>query len=85
MYECDGCYKTFYSEHARYQHMRDKDHFVYECSICDNTYTSEESCENHEVRGHLYCRDCDRNFSNYNNIKMVRCSSLSVLFLLVTP
>ena len=51
--------------------MDDCNHFRLECSQCSLTFPDEEAVKNHEIQGHLYCADCDRSFSQYNNIKMV--------------
>lgn len=52
--------------------MNDRNHFDYECGICDETWPDEEARTEHEVDCHHYCGDCDRTFQSANNIQMVR-------------
>ncbi|KAK3346566.1 hypothetical protein B0T25DRAFT_460272 [Lasiosphaeria hispida] len=79
-FECDTCDRYFRSESARLQHMRDLGHFdqqdceseVEWCSLqhCYFTAATHNDIKDHEVREHFFCRECDRLFDNYNNIKM---------------
>jgi len=59
--------------------MNDKNHFAYECHICDETWPTEEDRTVHENEEHCYCADCNRFFRSYNGIKMVSVDSLSSL------
>lgn len=70
-FECDTCSRWFESRRACIQHMNDKNHFAYECNICNETWPTEEDRTVHENEEHCYCADCDRLFSSYNGIKMV--------------
>lgn len=68
-YDCTWCWRRFKSEHAQWQHKADKNHFDYECHCCDETYETRPLRKEHEVDDHHYCADCDREFTNYNNIQ----------------
>ncbi|KAK0732129.1 hypothetical protein B0H67DRAFT_94285 [Lasiosphaeris hirsuta] len=41
-----------------------------ECFVCMHSSPTEEDIKNHEVIVHHYCRDCNRQFENHNNIRM---------------
>ncbi|KAK4112878.1 hypothetical protein N656DRAFT_731338 [Canariomyces notabilis] len=69
-FECERCPRWFRSWQACFQHMSAKNHFALECHICDETWPTEEDRTTHENEDHYYCADCDRNFRNYNNLKM---------------
>ncbi|KAI5924862.1 hypothetical protein F4810DRAFT_709053 [Camillea tinctor] len=69
-FECDTCARHFGSETARWQHMNDLNHFSHECSICDETWPTEEQQIDHEHHEHNFCGECSRTFQNYNNLKM---------------
>lgn len=71
-FECYTCERNFGSEAARFQHMNARNHFAHECGICAETWPTEEQLEEHVVEDHFYCGDCNRQFQNLNNIKMVR-------------
>lgn len=70
-FECDRCHRYFHSAGARWQHMKERNHFAYECHFCDETWPGEEGLKVHEVEDHHYCADCNRTFQSYNNIQMV--------------
>ncbi|KAI1654374.1 hypothetical protein F4813DRAFT_392880 [Daldinia decipiens] len=70
-HECDRCSRFFNSRSAVVNHMSAKNHWFYECGICDKTWPTEELVKEHEVKQHFYCNDCNREFNTYNNIKMV--------------
>ncbi|KAH8807236.1 hypothetical protein F5884DRAFT_899669 [Xylogone sp. PMI_703] len=69
-FECDKCARYFGSERARFQHMNDLNHFAWECSVCDETWSTEDRMTEHEHEDHNYCGECERTFANYNNLKM---------------
>ncbi|KAL7627146.1 hypothetical protein AAE478_003922 [Parahypoxylon ruwenzoriense] len=69
-FECDGCSRYFRSETARFQHMEALNHFEWECSICDETWPTEDRQIEHEHEDHNYCGECRKTFPNYNNLKM---------------
>ncbi|KAF2156503.1 hypothetical protein K461DRAFT_97044 [Myriangium duriaei CBS 260.36] len=69
-FECDTCSRYFGSEKARFQHMDAVNHFRWECNLCDETWPTEGMRQDHEHSEHNYCADCQRNFANYNNLKM---------------
>lgn len=75
-FECETCPRWFRSQGACDQHMNDLNHWPFECSICDETWPTEEECTDHEIEIHLYCADCQRTFQNLNNIRMHRNSSV---------
>ncbi|KAM4058336.1 zinc-finger double-stranded RNA-binding domain-containing protein [Hirsutella rhossiliensis] len=68
--ECDTCHRWFWSERARQQHMDALDHRVFSCSVCSETWPSQDACTEHEHDDHLYCADCDRYFQSDNNLRM---------------
>ncbi|KAF4974952.1 hypothetical protein FZEAL_8215 [Fusarium zealandicum] len=41
----------------------------FECGLCGRYFDDGEDCQEHEINNHLYCSDCDREFSNWNNIQ----------------
>ena len=74
-FECGTCARDFGSERARFQHMNDCNHFPWKCSLCCDTWPTEDRRNEHEHEVHSYCGECDRVFSNYNNLRMVRLPS----------
>lgn len=70
-FECPTCSRWFYSPNARRQHANDANHWPIECSVCDETFATQEACEEHEQDWHLYCGPCGRYFQSANNLKMV--------------
>lgn len=70
-FECDTCPRYLGSENARFQHMDALNHFEWECSVCDETWPTENQKVEHEHEDHNYCGECERTFANYNNLKMV--------------
>ncbi|KAK0669899.1 hypothetical protein QBC41DRAFT_99369 [Cercophora samala] len=72
-FECFTCYEYFDDNWERSQHMHDWYHLpdeYYECAICIEVFRSNAEVTKHEVHNHFYCRDCERTFNNFNNIKM---------------
>lgn len=51
--------------------MSNRNHFPYQCELCDETWPSEEELQDHEVQDHFYCANCDRDFNTLNNIRQV--------------
>ncbi|KAF3064255.1 putative zinc finger protein [Daldinia childiae] len=71
-WKCRDCNRSFARYSAREQHLNALDHrpLNFECRCCYNVSSSEETRQDHEAEVHFYCHDCDRDFQNYNNIKM---------------
>ncbi|KAI0114604.1 hypothetical protein F4776DRAFT_666750 [Hypoxylon sp. NC0597] len=69
-HECDSCLKYFASRNAVINHMNAKNHWYYECAICDETWPTEELKTEHEIDYHYFCSECDRQFHDHNAIKM---------------
>ncbi|OTA96565.1 hypothetical protein M434DRAFT_67352 [Hypoxylon sp. CO27-5] len=69
-HECDSCLKYFASRNAVINHMNAKNHWYYECGLCDETWPTEEQKREHEIDCHYFCSECDRQFHDYNAIKM---------------
>ncbi|KAI1397047.1 hypothetical protein F4819DRAFT_473284 [Hypoxylon fuscum] len=69
-HECDRCSSYFGTRSAVVNHMNTKNHWHYECSICNETWPTIEQRTDHEISDHYYCADCERLFNSYNNIKM---------------
>lgn len=67
-YECSSCPRWFNSDLACRQHMSNRNHFPYQCELCDETWPSEEELQDHEVQDHFYCANCDRDFNTLNGI-----------------
>ncbi len=53
------------------QHKDAKGHWPVECGRCYDRSGDKEDCQEHEYNCHKYCADCDRDFQNYNNLRMV--------------
>ncbi|KAI0836912.1 hypothetical protein F5Y06DRAFT_304991 [Hypoxylon sp. FL0890] len=70
-FKCDGCSKYFASRGAVVNHMNAKKHWTYfECTLCDKTFQTEEQAKDHEIEEHYFCAECDRQFGDYNAIRM---------------
>ncbi|KAM3503226.1 hypothetical protein MY11210_008798 [Beauveria gryllotalpidicola] len=69
-YECQACGREFKTERAMEQHMDAKGHWPIECHLCYDTFFDEEDRQQHEHVDHHYCADCDRQFQNFNNLRM---------------
>ncbi|KAH6654056.1 hypothetical protein BKA67DRAFT_564050 [Truncatella angustata] len=69
-FECDSCPSHFRSETARFQHMDALNHFEWECSLCNETWPTDEQRVEHEHDDHNYCSECEKTFANRNNLKM---------------
>ncbi|KAK3896692.1 hypothetical protein C8A05DRAFT_39760 [Staphylotrichum tortipilum] len=69
-FECDRCTRRFGSERARFQHMEATNHFEWECSLCNETWPTEDRMIQHEHEDHDYCGECQRTFMNQNNLRM---------------
>ena len=52
--------------------MDAKNHYAWECSICDETWPTEEELDEHYIVDHNWCESCDRYFQNENNVRMVQ-------------
>lgn len=84
-YDCNCCLRLFYSQHAQWQHKFDKNHFDYECACCYETYETEQLRKEHEIDDHNYCADCDRFFTNRNNIQQHLRSAAHLRSTLICP
>ncbi|KAI1143144.1 hypothetical protein F5Y05DRAFT_143730 [Hypoxylon sp. FL0543] len=71
-WECRDCYRTFAAWRSREQHLDALGHepIDYECDYCDCIYPTDQARRQHQSESHNYCRDCDRSFSNANNLRM---------------
>ncbi|KAJ3472816.1 hypothetical protein NLG97_g10698 [Lecanicillium saksenae] len=69
-YECETCGRQFGSEHAIQQHMYAKNHWLWGCHYCYETFPTEEDWRDHEYYNHHYCSDCDREFRDGNSLEM---------------
>ncbi|KAF2964691.1 hypothetical protein GQX73_g8876 [Xylaria multiplex] len=69
-FECDCCARYFGSETARFQHMEALNHFKWECSVCPETWPTDNQRIEHEHDDHNYCSECQKTFANRNNLKM---------------
>ncbi|KAI1136434.1 hypothetical protein F5Y05DRAFT_415203 [Hypoxylon sp. FL0543] len=67
---CVTCSKSFASTGAARDHMDAKNHWGYDCKRCDETFPTKEEVKEHEIEDHYFCDDCDRQFNDYNAIKM---------------
>ncbi|EEU40700.1 uncharacterized protein NECHADRAFT_32278, partial [Fusarium vanettenii 77-13-4] len=56
---------------AREQHCEATGHDApeFECEVCDRYFDDDEDRKEHEINNHLYCSDCEREFSNWNNMQ----------------
>jgi hypothetical protein len=52
--------------------MNAKNHFSWECRLCDDTWPTEEELDDHYIDCHNWCESCDRYFQNPNNTRAVR-------------
>ncbi|KND90257.1 PR domain zinc finger protein 16, partial [Tolypocladium ophioglossoides CBS 100239] len=68
-FECDSCPRWFNSKKALEQHMDATDHWSFECACCDENWSTEEECTEHEHNDHLYCSDCNRFFQHWSNLQ----------------
>lgn len=68
-YGCNRCSRRFRSWNAQWQHQLDKNHFDHECFCCYETYPTEQQRKEHEIEDHHHCADCNRFFTNLNNIQ----------------
>jgi hypothetical protein len=71
-FECDSCAQYFGSETARFQHMEALNHFEWECSMCDETWPTDNRRIKHKRDDHNHCSECRRTFANSNLFEMVR-------------
>ncbi|KAI2602819.1 hypothetical protein GGR54DRAFT_463087 [Hypoxylon sp. NC1633] len=71
-WSCRDCNRSFATRHAINQHTNALGHelLTFECHMCYNKYSSDNVRRNHKVEDHFFCVDCDREFMNYNAIKM---------------
>ncbi|KAF2835202.1 hypothetical protein M501DRAFT_942443 [Patellaria atrata CBS 101060] len=75
LFECESCFRKFRSQHAANQHMNSRGHWApkFECKTCEKMFHSQQAAEQHmSALGHYrnYCRACERNFPNENNLRM---------------
>ncbi|KAK4223681.1 hypothetical protein QBC38DRAFT_372664 [Podospora fimiseda] len=73
-FECDTCDLWFDDNYDKSEHMKNWGHQndnlnYYECDICIELFTNRQDRTDHEVDHHHWCRDCQRQFINRNNIK----------------
>ncbi|KAI1435566.1 hypothetical protein GGR50DRAFT_307194 [Xylaria sp. CBS 124048] len=69
-FECSRCAANFSSNTRLFNHMNAANHFRWNCSLCPETWPTEDQRISHEHFEHYYCHECDRPFMNYNNLKM---------------
>lgn len=64
-YECDSCYRSFYSWGACRQHMDALDHWVptYSCDTCQREFRSQAAANQHmNAVGHWGSHDDDDDY-----------------------
>ncbi|ETS86525.1 hypothetical protein PFICI_00353 [Pestalotiopsis fici W106-1] len=80
-FECETCHRYFRSQRAVEQHMNDLGHwmessdepeFCCDYDSCSEVFDDEDLLRDHEVEDHFYCDACDRQFQDFNSIKMHR-------------
>ncbi|KAL5000779.1 hypothetical protein BDV10DRAFT_161374 [Aspergillus recurvatus] len=74
-YECETCTRVFRSPNAAHQHMNSTGHWApkWPCETCTKKFHTQAAAEQHmKSLGHyqFYCKTCDRQFQNENNLRM---------------
>ncbi|KAL4912029.1 hypothetical protein BDW62DRAFT_195537 [Aspergillus aurantiobrunneus] len=74
-FECETCTKTFSSQNAAIQHMNATGHWAPKipCETCNHKFYTQSAANQHvKALGHYqhYCKSCDRQFPNDNNLRM---------------
>lgn len=70
-YECDRCERHFSTYDAMFQHMESKNHFLYECQQCQETWPDKRQLKEHEANDHrptldYECDTCGRGFRTHD-------------------
>ncbi|KAL2823197.1 hypothetical protein BDW59DRAFT_149071 [Aspergillus cavernicola] len=73
-YKCEICPKTYGSQNAANQHMNAVGHWKprVPCETCNSMFHSQSAADAHmKARDHYkyYCKSCDRQFQNENNLR----------------
>lgn len=76
-FRCETYKEKFHDQKAASQHMNALRHWAPKIpcqTCCQRFYTAIDAEQHMKSQNHYksYCRDCDRNFQNENNLKMVR-------------
>ena len=86
VFECHVCGANFGHSKPLFRHTSagacssaDEPHKSdrYFCDLCDAEFSREKDCDYHELYGHFYCYDCDREFSTCDGIQQVRLETTS--------
>ncbi|KAJ5618716.1 hypothetical protein N7528_006827 [Penicillium herquei] len=72
--ECETCDKVFLDQHGCNQHMASTNHWApkFPCETCSGVFASNHALQNHmAAKRHWknYCKSCDRQFQNENNLR----------------